>query len=375
MLHKHATLASFAFFISYSSMANAEVSPFQLSGVVEGNYQYQEYAETEKSKVRFYEVALNMNYQKDNWSGLVTTRCYQSEELCDLTVLSDAYFSYQFDPNRQISVGLQPIPFGVDNFWDSSFYESLMYSVGMQDTHNIGFRYDQQLQNHQVSIGYFPTDGGSYIGSSKDAARYSTNFIKSNEPDATRINEENMLFAKYSYNKKLANIDYTLGSSVWFSSLDNLNTHKTGSRINTNIFSVAQRDQFESKITVGYQDIDNAQAGLNYSTVGSFDSEFNLANKATYYVADFAYNIPDHFQNLTGFKPYLVFSGLMKQEGMPNSYRNIAGLQFDYKQLHINAEYIFSKNDIIAGEDINAFANAEDTQWKQLLYINFGFNF
>lgn len=97
--------------------------------------------------------------------------------------------------------------------------------------------------------------------------------------------------------------------------------------------------------------------------------------KAYYYVADLGYRIPDQFQTLTGFRPYVVLSGLMKKDNLPNSYRNIAGLAFDYKQLRVNAEYMWAKNDAFIGGDMNAFADSKDTEWKQLFYLNFAFNF
>jgi hypothetical protein len=375
MLKKYAALTSLPIFFFYPNTTFAEDAHFQFSGVANSNYQYKDYVETEKSKLNFNDVTLSFAYQRDNWGGLVTARCYQFDELCDFSVLSDAYFTYQFNPNQLLSVGLQPIPFGVDTYWDASYYESMMYTLGMQDTHNLGFRYDQQTKQHQWSIGYFPTDGGHHIGSSKDAARYSANLIKGDQPDTTRIQEQHMLFGKYSYHDQYAGLDYKVGTSVWYSLLDNQNTHKTGSRFNSNVFAKSQKNQLDTTLTFGYQDINNGQADLNYSTLGSFDTEYNLTNQAYYYVADIGYKFPDRMQNLTGFRPYLVLSGLIKKDNLPNSYRNIAGLQFDYKQLRINAEYMFAKNDAFIGGDMNAFADSKDTEWKQMLNVNFAFNF
>ena len=97
MLKKYAALTSLPIFYLYSPLALAEEANFQFSGVVNSNYQYKEYAATDKSKAKFNDLTLYLNYQKDQWSGAVTARCYQFDELCDFTVLSDAYFSYQFD--------------------------------------------------------------------------------------------------------------------------------------------------------------------------------------------------------------------------------------------------------------------------------------
>lgn len=138
---------------------------------------------------------------------------------------------------------------------------------------------------------------------------------------------------RYAYQGKKDTAGYTLGSSVWYSFLDNKNNNKTGSRMNANVFYQWATPTYDTTLTFGYQDIDNKQAGVNYSTFGSFDTEYHVANKAYYYVADIDYKTSWNYKDWKGFKPYLVFSGLMKQDGQPNSYRNIAGLQADYKTL------------------------------------------
>ena len=361
--------------LSATTVTHAEEQGWSVSGFVRGNYQYKEYAESEKSKAQISDVRLNLNYKKDQVDGKITARCVQFNEMCDLMTLSDAYLGYQLDEQQKVTVGLQPIPFGIGTYWDSSFYESMMYTIGMQETHNIGIRYDLSQDQQSWSFGYFPKDGGNYKGDSKDASRYSANFIEGVSDNATQIDEKNMLMMRYAYQGKKDTAGYTLGSSVWYSFLDNKNNNKTGSRMNANVFGQWATPTYDTTLTVGYQDIDNKQDGVAYSTFGSFDTEYHVANKAYYYVADIDYKTSWNYKDWKGFKPYLVFSGLMKQDGQPNSYRNIAGLQADYKNITINAEYILAKNDAFVGGNTNSFANSTNNDWKKLLYITFAYKF
>ena len=209
--------------LSATTVTHAEEQGWSVSGFVRGNYQYKEYAESEKSKAQISDVRLNLNYKKDQVDGKITARCVQFNEMCDLMTLSDAYLGYQLDEQQKVTVGLQPIPFGIGTYWDSSFYESMMYTIGMQDTHNIGIRYDLSQDQQSWSFGYFPKDGGNYKGDSKDASRYSANFIEGVSDNATQIDEKNMLMMRYAYQGQEDTAGYTLGSSVWYSFLDNKN--------------------------------------------------------------------------------------------------------------------------------------------------------
>ena len=73
---------SLAITLFLMSTAFAKDSNFDFSGVMNSNYQYQEFAETEKSKLQFSDLTLNLDYQKNHWSGTATVRCYRGGPTC-----------------------------------------------------------------------------------------------------------------------------------------------------------------------------------------------------------------------------------------------------------------------------------------------------
>lgn len=102
--------------LSATTVTHAEEQGWSVSGFVRGNYQYKEYAESEKSKAQISDVRLNLNYKKDQVDGKITARCVQFNEMCDLMTLSDAYLGYQLDEQRKSPLvcnrfhsGLEPI--------------------------------------------------------------------------------------------------------------------------------------------------------------------------------------------------------------------------------------------------------------------------
>lgn len=97
-------------------------------------------------------------------------------------------------------------------------------------------------------------------------------------------------------------------------------------------------------LTGGRQSISNKDAlSPASSTFGSFDGEYDIANKGYFYTVDTSYvfkNVKDSL-NVT---PYVVFSGFNKKEnGFDDSQRNIVGVAWDYKNISLYTEYVMSK--------------------------------
>lgn len=89
-------------------------------------------------------------------------------------------------------------------------------------------------------------------------------------------------------------------------------------------------------LTGGRQSISNKDAlSPASSTFGSFDGEYDIANKGYFYTVDTSYvfkNVKDSL-NVT---PYVVFSGFNKKEnGFDDSQRNIVGVAWDYKNISL----------------------------------------
>ena len=77
--------------------------------------------------------------------------------------------------------------------------------------------------------------------------------------------------------------------------------------------------------------------------MGSYDSEYYVANKGTFYTADVGYSFKN-VKQIGNITPYFMYSHYDKdQDSMKDSIRNIIGVSIDHKQLSLVAEYIMSK--------------------------------
>ncbi|RAV24433.1 hypothetical protein DQE84_15665, partial [Staphylococcus warneri] len=84
-------------------------------------------------------------------------------------------------------------------------------------------------------------DAGSYVGDSKNAARYSASYVNPNDPNETRLQEKNMLVSRIDQKlpQWIDGLNLSAGGSYWYSQLDNKTNNQTGHRNSRAIFSRA----------------------------------------------------------------------------------------------------------------------------------------
>lgn len=352
------------------------------SGTLRGNYQDKDFGEpaANNRKIKFDAGIFRVAYESPQWLAKTEYRCYQYDTLCDFSTLVYAYAGYKFNQTDQLTLGLQPIPFGPGRFWDSSFYASINNTIGLQDALNLGVNYHVELADStKVDLAYFAQDGGRYKGNSPDAARYTANFISTSDPNKTNLNEKNMWLIRVNQDLNFLPFEdfkASLGGSYWYSEIENKNNHQQGSRKAWALFSQMQYKNAGLTLTGGKLSIDNKDPlNPDSSTIGAFDTEYELANKGHFYTLDARYTFKQVKDGLN-ISPYLVYSGYDKSNNSDHdSKRHIAGVVWDYKNLSLYTEYIMSKNDPFIGGTSSSLAAGDDNKWNKMLNLTFVYNF
>lgn len=352
------------------------------SGTLRGNYHDKDVGEpaTNDRKIKFDAGIFRIGYDSPQWLAKAEYRCYQYDTLCDFSTLVYAYAGYKLNDTDQLTVGLQPIPFGPGRFWDSSFYASINNTIGLQDALNLGVNYHAEFTKAtKVDLAYFAQDGGRYKGDSVDAARYTANFIHSVDPNKTNLNEKNMWLMRVNQDLNFLTFDAfkaSVGASYWYSEIENKTNGKQGSRKTWALFSQMQYKNAGLALTGGKLSIDNKDPRHpDYSTIGAFDTEYELANKGTFYTLDARYSFKQVKDDLN-ISPYLVYSGYDKSNNSDyDSERHIAGVAWDYKNVSFYTEYIMSKNDPFIGGTSSSLAAGDDNKWNKMLNLTFIYNF
>ncbi|MGN2485679.1 hypothetical protein [Acinetobacter calcoaceticus] len=352
-----------------------------VSGTLRANYQDKDYGETASDqKLKFDAAILNVAYESPDWFGKFQYRCYQYDTLCDFSTLVQAYAGYRLNSTDNITLGLQPIPFGPGRYWDTSFYAGINNTMGLQDALNLGVNYHFETPSAtKIDLAYFATDGGNYHGTSKDSARYTANLVSSSDPLKTDLNEKNMWMARVDQDLKFLstdNLKVSVGGSYWYSDIENKKTSADGERNTWALFNRINYKNLNVVLTGGKQSITNKDAlNPNSSTFGSFDGEYDIANEGYFYTVDTSYTFKNVRDSLN-VTPYVVFSGFNKKEqGFDDSQRNIVGVAWDYKNISLYTEYLMSKNDPFVGGTGNSLAAGDDGKWNKLLNLMLVYNF
>lgn len=370
--------AGFAGDLSFGDAAS-ELGQIDVSGWLRAKYQDKDYSDNDR-ELKFDAAKITIKYDAKHLFGELEYRCYQSDTLCDLSTLVNANLGYKVNAQDRVTVGLQNMPFGVGRSWGSSWYGSSLDNAGLEDVHNLGINYQHQFSDRtHLDLAYFIRDGGHYAGSGGDSARYSANFVHSEDTDAPTLKEKNMWLARIKQDIALAavpDLKLGVGGSYWYSDLDNKDNGQTGHRNAWAAFAQLGYQNASATFTAGQNRVDNASLITpDYSTVGSFDSVYNVANKANFYVADLNYQFKNIIEgyHLTPYVTYAVYD--KDKRGFATSRRQIWGAQLDVKQLSFAAEYIIGKNDVFIGGDENSLVNGDDNGRSRLLHLLLIYNF
>lgn len=351
-----------------------------VSGYVRANYQDKHYGEAAADqKIRFDAAQLKLDYARKELFAHAEYRCYQYDTLCDFSTLVDGYAGYHFNEKDQVTLGVQPIAFGPGRFWGNSLYGSINTTAGLEDVHNLGLNYHFELPSAtKFDLGYFAADGGHYVGSTQDSARYSANYVSSNDANQSDLQEKNMWVGRVSQGINLGvdNLSTEIGASYWTSDIQNKTTAQTGKRDAWAVFSKVNYGNLNMTLTGGKNDVSNKDINNpDNSVMGSYDSEYYVANQGRYYTADIGYAFKN-VNKIGNITPYFMHSNFDKQQsGAKDSIRNILGVAIEHKQVSLVAEYIMSKNDPFVGGNQNSLALGDDNQWNKLLNLTLFYSF
>ncbi len=164
------------------TFGNAEEGQLKVSGTVRAKYVYDFDSEPSTSKFSFNDAVLWLDYNSPKWIGRLDYRVYEYYgRLGDANWLTDAWMGYKINDNSKIIAGLNPVPFGLGRFWGNTYYLGIANSAGWEDVHNLGVKYDFNDGINEAQLAFYPTDGGTYRGKSKDSSRFSINPVNADD--------------------------------------------------------------------------------------------------------------------------------------------------------------------------------------------------
>lgn len=215
-------------------------------------------------------------------------------------------------------MGLNQVPFDLQPYFGSTFYETLSNVIGVEDLEEIGAKYIQQSGDWNIQAGYYLRPAWQGKGKGKGTSKGAT------------------------------------CSSV-----------------------VSEADSY---VTDGSNNQERNTGSDELVTLGGYNGTYNVASRGNLYVADASYDVAGKFlfDQISGVKLYANYSAFDKSASdFKTSQRMILGASFSFSKLWIATEWLHGKNDPYIGGSsyTQSLGTGGSNQWENQLYTNIGYYF
>jgi hypothetical protein len=334
-------------------------------------------------------VMFKAKYDSDSWIGAARYRFYGKEypyqyvrRFGDIQFAEYAWIGYRFDPRKQVQIGLNQVPFGLQPYYSSTFYETLGNVIGLEDVWELGAKYIQDVGDWNFQFGYYARTAWPGVGTS-NGSTYSLVVTPADAGVAggSHNDERGLAIARTARKVELGNWKGEAGVSLMSSTLYNRDTHRNGRRTAYAVHYAADNGPWGVKLQYARQQMTPRNPGDEGAvSFGGYDGTFNVASRGNFYTGDLSYSIPGTYVGgwISGMQVYANYSLYDKSySDFRNSQRFILGTSFSLRQLSIAVEWLNGRNDpYLGGSSYTQSAAAGGiNSWRGKFYMNIGYYF
>ncbi len=355
--------------------------PLRPNGMIRYNYIYKDWSKTFRGngKLDFDTGAVGASLAGKRWIGSLQYRFYFYGGGQSTQFLKEAWVGYRITGNRQVQAGLNKVPFGILPYASNSWFFSLLYYVGLEDTYRLGVKYISNSGPWDFRFGFYPRDGGSYVGNSEDSARYSYNVV---EGLGVHNKQRNQINGRVAYTwRQGPSMSTELGVSLQWAQVANFDTDKSGDQYAAAVHLKGTYGHWGIKLeTARYRYHLKNPPGQSENVVirGAYDYPYRTAAAGTLYVASLSYNLPvgrAYIDNITFYNDY---SRLEKgPAGFAPSEENVVGASISAGHFLIYMDFGYGRNQPFLSPAFTdgLAAGGPDNSWHRRYNMNIGYYF
>ena len=222
--------------LSTPAMAIQVTDNLDLGGAVRARWDYD--PDRDIQKFNFDTAILSAKYHSDTWIGQAKYRFYgraypynYTKNVGDVQFAEMAWIGYKFNPDQQVQVGLNQLPFGLQPYFGSTFFQTLGSVVGLEDVEEVGAKYIQQSGDWNIQAGYYLRPAWQGKGTGKGDT-YSTVVSEADSyvTNGSNNQERNTVVLRVAKALDLGPWKSEVGISGLTSSLENRDTNNDGRR-------------------------------------------------------------------------------------------------------------------------------------------------
>ncbi|MBZ0070548.1 MAG: hypothetical protein K8I04_02285 [Gammaproteobacteria bacterium] len=354
---------------------------FRLGGALRYNYVYQDWDPRYDGAglINFDTFRIDTGYDHGDWLASAQYRFYRYRGGTETNFLQHAWVGRRFGDRTQLQLGVNSIPFGILPYASHSFFFSIAYYVGLEDSYNLGGKLMHTIGPWDLQLGYYVRDGGHGSGNSESSARYTFNLV---EDGAIRNHERDTLVGRAAYTfEQGAARRGEVGLSLLAGRLPNATTGRDGHR---RAAAVHYQDSYGPwgvmlQAARYVNSVENPPGqDRRIVIMGAYDFPYEVAARANVYTVNLSYTLgtwgPLHDVTL-----YADYGWLSKDvAGFRDSAQRVFGMSFTpIDKVFVYVDYLRGRQHPYIGPNFTTglAAGGSDDTWHERLNINVGLYF
>ncbi|MCC9135788.1 hypothetical protein ACFSKU_17340 [Pontibacter silvestris] len=291
--------------------------------------------------------------------------------------LKQAWFQHDFSEKAQIQVGLNQVPFGIQQYNSNNWFFNMTYYIGFEDDHDMGVKYLHDSGKWQWQAAYYKSAEEFVFGQAEPSPnRYSY--------DITGRNKENNQLDFKLVRRLGDSLEHELGASVQGGLIYNIDTERNGTKYAAAVHYEyqAEHSPWNVKLQAMLYRINPEYAAgqdLDFVEMGAYGANYNVASKGEVYTAGLSYHLPVDSRLLQGITFYDNYGYYNKRiSGFENSHMNVLGALWTAGPMYIYTDAAFGYNQPWLGpewENALAAGTPGETDWHMRFNINMGYYF
>lgn len=318
----------------------AEEDGINIHGAVRVNYAYKDYSESSKDKggdFSFDMASLRFDGKLGNW-GLKSDYRFTS----GTNYIKYGYAYYDLNPEWQLQMGINQVPFGNRDYISNSYWFGLPYYLGFEDDYDIGVKATFERNGWHTDMAFYkgaeygPTENKRY------AADLYTGTINGTEYNNEETNQINL---RQTYTFEHQGGTTTLGASLEAGQIYNAKTGNNGDRYAVAAHLNTVFDGWNIQLQAMQYEFDAADAvDDNKIAVSVVSWQYEVASKGQIYNLNIAKTIPTDWGSIKFYNDFGLMTPDVEDETYDNSMQNVLGAALSAGPTYTHIDFIMGKN-------------------------------
>ncbi|MCL1147588.1 OprO/OprP family phosphate-selective porin [Shewanella marinintestina] len=353
-----------------TAFAAEQEDGIKLGGAVRVNYAYRDYDKANKDKggdFYFDMAAIKFDGKQGDW-GLSAEYRFTS----GTNYIKYGYGFYDINPDWQLQVGINKVPFGNRDFISNSYWFGIPYYLGFEDDHDTGIKAVYDKNGWHTDLAFYKS---AEYGPSENK-RYSTDIYTGTINGTEYANEEtNQFNVRQTYTAEHEGGQTTIGGSVQYGQIYNSNLQENGDRYAVALHLDSTYKGWNLQLQAMQYEYDDKEHE-NTIGVSVVSWQYEIASKGQSYSANIAKTFATDWGSVKCYNDFGLMTPDVSDNNFDNSMQNVTGCAISAGPTYTMVDFVMGKNMTFstANNDHVGLPEMGDS-WDKRVNINFGYYF